>query len=120
VSQSLSRALTILGELGEGSKSLEELATRIIDMTGSKSRMMAPSTSRACGMWRSPSSSFWIAWEMTVLPFPGGPYTNIEWPALIAGPSWSMTRSLITRCENAWRTRSRVAVAGACFLYSSM
>ena len=74
---------------------------------------MLPSTSSACGMAISPSSRFWMAWEITVLPLPGGPYTNSEWPALTAGPIWSSTRSLTTRCENAFSTRSRVAVRGA-------
>ncbi len=64
-------------------------------------------------MAMSPSSSPRIACEMTVFPLPGGPYTNSEWLALTAGPIWSRTVSLITKCENARPTRSRVAARGA-------
>ncbi len=45
-----------------------------------------------------------MACEMTVLPLPGGPYTNRDRPARIAGPSSSSTRLLRTSLLNAART----------------
>ena len=50
MSQSLSRALTILGELGEGSRSLEELATRlagaVLTITGEEATLARRSSMR--------------------------------------------------------------------------
>jgi hypothetical protein len=36
-----------------------------------------------------------------VLPLPGGPYSRIERPELIAGPTWRTNPSEITRLANA-------------------
>ena len=43
------------------------------------------------------SNTFSIAWAMTVLPFPGGPYSKMVRPEFTAGPtsltsSWGMTK----------------------------
>ncbi len=61
----------------------------------------------------SPLSRLRMPCAMTVLPLPGGPYTNIERPAATAGPTWSSMRSLNTRCEYASCTVSRVTTWGA-------
>jgi DNA-binding IclR family transcriptional regulator len=55
MSQSLSRALTILGELGEGSKSLEELATRLDVHKSTVLRLLR--TMESVTVWARGSSS---------------------------------------------------------------
>ena len=76
-------------------------------LIGSYSVMVWPSTSSAYGRYMSPPSARPMPSAMTVLPFPGGPYRKIAFPALTAGPSWSSTSSSTIRCVKPLRSRSR-------------